>query len=194
MNFGVPVYVGPRRSRKKFTEQARQNQLMQQADAFAKRGQIEETISRFEQSGMPVEIKQLLRMQLEALSPREVPDLPSDAELQANELDALAEQFTGTYFEKKAEGWKIWNFQALVSVATMIESKPVHLFEIETPGAVYELAGETAVAFQRYLHYIGLMLLESNKLPCPVCSSGPPQDCIECGGLGWILKTVLKED
>jgi hypothetical protein len=67
-------------------------------------------------------------------------------------------------------------------------------FLIETPEADYDLLDDTAVAFLRFLHYIGLMTLEANKMPCPACGHKDPQDCAECGGLGWILRSKENHD
>ena len=50
-----------------------------------------------------------------------------------------------------------------------------------------ELTGPAAVAFVRFLHYLGIFELEAAKKPCPECGEKPPQDCDTCGGLGWVI-------
>jgi hypothetical protein len=189
---GNAYNLPPRRSRKNYIAQSRERQLEQQADMFAKRGQIEDTFAKLEASQMPSEVIQILRMQLEAMMPHLPPEIPPDEELRAQEMESLAEQFIGGYFERKPDGgWKLWNFVALVAGATMIEQRSsgqTLAFEIQAPGVDFELTGDTAVAFLRFMHYSGLMLLESNKIPCPQCGDKEPQDCPECCGLGWVLK------
>jgi hypothetical protein len=190
------MFVGSRRSRKRLVAQTRERLMEQQADVFAKRSMMEETIAKFENTpNLPPEIAQVIKMQMEAMMPQSLPDIPPDETLLRNDLESLADQFVGVFFEKNPDGtWKLWNFDMLIASAIHIYANPIHKdlsFTIDTPdGQQYDLVGPTAIAFLRFLHYMGLMMLEANKIPCPVCGHKAPQDCLECGGLGWVLKPL----
>jgi hypothetical protein len=164
----------------------------QQADVFAKRSQLEEFFSRLEENpNIPQELIGMVKLQLQSLMPMELPDIPPDEELQRQELEGLADEFCGAHFEPDNKGgYKLRNFRQIVLNATEIRKGKDNVFEVATPNGDYEFSGATSVAFERFLYFTGLMTLEQNKVPCPECGHLLPQDCPECGGLGWVLKSA----
>lgn len=202
--YGPPMFVGSRRSRTRLVAESRRRLLDQQADIFAKRSQMEEMFSRFESNpNIPAELMAVLKMQIEALMPHELPDIPPDEELIRNELEGLADSYSGAHFEETPKGYILRNFGQILMNASHIEKRTTDLgpgwgstaveFSVITPSIDYDFSGPTAVAFERYLYFSGLMTLETNKMPCPQCGEKEPQDCPECGGLGWILKPALEK-
>jgi hypothetical protein len=190
-DYGRPVFLGTRRSRKKHLAEARNRHVERQADVFVKRSQLEEFFSRFENNpNIPQELIGMMKMQMDAMMPPDIPDIPADEELQRVQLEGFAEEFAGAHFEMDGKGgYTLRNFRAILFSATEVKMSK-GIFEISTPEGDYEFAGETAIAFERFLYFTGLMTLENNKAKCPECGHKKPQDCPECGGLGWVLKTA----
>jgi hypothetical protein len=89
--------------------------------------------------------------------------------------------------------WKIWDFDQIlrnaVAVTRYRSSHQEHIISVEIPGDLINLTGPVAAAFERYLVFLGTFAGAEAKAPCQRCSQGPPTECDECGGLGWVIET-----
>lgn len=201
--YGFVSFVGQRRHRKQQMEMVRKTHEDQVLRNQFKRQEIENALERAEEKGFPQEIVDLLRLQMGDLMAPELPDIPPDKDLEQQELEQLSEQFIGSYLEKLPNGgWKAWDFRTLLMSASSAEYIPG--FESmssgtkkHNPAAVYvslpsgdeiTMENDVAIAFVRYLHYLGLFRVEKAKRPCPNCGAKEPQDCETCGGIGWVLE------
>jgi hypothetical protein len=131
-------------------------------------------------------------MQLGAFIPP-LMEPPNAEKFKAEEMEQLADRFAGIYIERTTKGFRTWNFQGLLTgpEITEIECETTGKVPVATLYAGHRvieiLEDDVAVAFIRYLHYLGIFELAAAKRPCPDCGNKPPQDCETCGGLGWVL-------
>ena len=195
-NIPYPIYLqGGRRNRSKQLAQLREAQMQGEMNRMIREQEAFEAMDRLAEKGVPSEMIEFIKIQMRQLVPP-VMTVPSDEELRQKELEALADQFAGSFIERDQNGsLKMWDFLLLLKMSTLIEQIQVNteaytgtLVRLSTENDTVELIGRTADAFLRYLHYIGIFQLEDAKLPCPECTDKPPRDCDVCGGLGWILR------
>jgi hypothetical protein len=205
----MPYAYSRRRNKAQLIKQMQKLHEQQEQAMLERQFKMEELMGKLRESDMPAEIIGMLEMQLGILVPPPM-EVPDAQKLKAEEMSQLADRFASSFIEKTNLGWKLWDFNHLLASATRVEYDPlseeirsdftpdggmveatgnktplVILYCDEDP--MQELTGKTALAFIRYLHYLGIFELEAAKKPCPDCGNKPPQDCEICGGLGWVL-------
>lgn len=187
----MPTSYSRRRNRHQMVEHMKQMAEQSEQAALERQFKIEDFKRMIDQSEMPEEVKAMIEMQLAALAPPEQQHEPPTLEqLKCNELEQLADLYAGSYVSREPNGVVVmWDFNYLLAHSGYVEYRggSVYLHVYGKDESPLVLFGKTAEAFIRYLYYLGLFELESNKKPCPDCGSKPPQDCDTCGGLGWVL-------
>jgi hypothetical protein len=150
-------------------------------------------------------IKAVLQMIRETMPQGAFDHLPTDpGELRRQVIEQLVYSTPNIFVEMAPPSyahqeplklWKIWDFdqilQNAVALTRYVSSAQENVVSVEIPGDLVNLTGPVAVAFERYLVFLGTFAGAESKAPCPRCSQGPPTECDECGGLGWVIKPQL---
>lgn len=177
-----------RRNRRKLIEDLRAQRLQAEYESIEREVKTSDVVEKAVEKGFPLEIADLLKMQLNPAG--FMPQIPDEAAWRKNELDQLADRFAGSYIEQLPGGHvKLWDFTMIVARSTLMEySSDLMKVSCDFPeGGGVELNGKVALAFIRYLYFIGLFEVENAKRPCPECGDKIPQNCETCGGLGWVI-------
>jgi hypothetical protein len=178
-----------RRNRQKLIEELKRARERAEMNQIEREVETSDVVNKAVEKGLPSEMADLVKHQLGVLTTGFMPEVPNEETWKRNELDQLADRFAGYYLEKKADGWNLLDFGALVECSPSIryfDSSVTITFEF-TGGGSTAITGDAALAFIRYLHFIGLFEVENAKRPCPECGDKIPQNCETCGGLGWVI-------
>jgi hypothetical protein len=188
------MYVGGfsrRRNRKKLLEELNNQRAQAEMSQIEREVKTSDVVDKAVDKGFPAEVGDLLKMQFSnGFGGFSMPEVPSEDEWRKNELEQLADRFSGSYVELKPDGgFKLWDFTFLLSKAATVEyfNATTTITVGFSEGGSVELQGKTAIAFMRYLHFIGIFEVENAKRSCPDCGDKIPQNCETCGGLGWVI-------
>jgi hypothetical protein len=205
----LPMLSSPyysRRNRTKTLEAMREQSEKyadQQLNNLCRSQNILEVI---EKSELPEGLRAAVKAQVEASMPPPGPDappVPTLEQLKRQEIDQAAERWSGVHFELEENGgFLCWDFRAMLERSKGLEYHPAYSRQTFTgeeeaieavvfidygTGDMDELRGGAAIAFLRYLRFIGIMEMVEARRKCPDCGDLPPRDCDTCGGLGWVV-------
>jgi hypothetical protein len=149
---------------------------------------------------VPKEYMQMMLQMFKSIGGSHYAQIPADpAEFKRQAIEQAAYAYSSIYMERQPNGsFRMWDFDELVAVAISIVYHPPKTptmeelagsdkprYVIEAPELMYELEGPPAVAFGRYLHFIGVFVALGARVPCETCKGESPGYCPGCDGLGW---------
>lgn len=193
-----PALYYSRRGRTRTLEEMKKAFEQNEQAVLERQFQMQEVIRMIEgNDGIPEELKNFLKVQLDALAGTLPPirPVPTLEQLKRQEIEQAAERYAGAYYEFRESGaFVTYDMRSLLMQADRFEYSPEisgrvgPRVDLYRAGEMFETLKDGAALYMvRYLRYLGILELMETRKKCEACGDGPPKECDECGGLGWTI-------